>query len=150
MFTKMLMPLKYCILCIKRLSPNLASNIKRSFKGINEQILFPLKIPWLSNDFRKNKRLILILVAKFGGDSYNEYSRQEKCMFKVKNRNTRTNCEICLRLRFIRTAIEHIRISQLLLGVQFGNLNIYFQTGLTLTSYEFICKSNIHILHILF
>ena len=63
-------------------------------------------------------------------------------MFKVNNRNTKTNCEICS--RFIRTALEHISVLQLLLGVQFGNLNMYFQTGLNLTSYEFICKSNIY------
>ena len=68
-------------------------------------------------------------------------------MFKVNNRNTRTNCEISS--RFIRTAIEHIRISQLLLGVQSGTLNMYFQTGLNLTLYGFICKSNIYIFHIL-
>ena len=61
--------MKYCILCIKRLSPNFNSNIKQSFKGINQQLLFPMKIPWFSNDFRKNKSLILILEAKFGGDS---------------------------------------------------------------------------------
>ena len=40
-------------------------------------------------------------------------------------------------------ALEHIRISQLLPGVQVGTLNMYFQTGLNLTSYESICKSNI-------
>ena len=34
--TKMLMPTKYFILCIKGLSPNFASNIKQSFKGIYE------------------------------------------------------------------------------------------------------------------
>ena len=50
--------MKYCILCIKGLSPNFASNIKRSFKGINQQLPFPLKIPWFSNDFRKDKSLI--------------------------------------------------------------------------------------------
>ena len=61
--------MKYCILCINRLSRNFASNIKRSFKEINQQLLFPLKIPWFSNGFRKNKSLILILEAKFGGDS---------------------------------------------------------------------------------
>ena len=61
--------MKYCVLCTKRLSPNFAYNIKRSFKGINQQLLFPLKIPWFSNDFKKNKSLILILEAKFGGDS---------------------------------------------------------------------------------
>ena len=56
--------------CIKRLSPNFASNnISRSFKGINQQLLFPLKIPWFSNDFKKKKSLILILEVKFGGDS---------------------------------------------------------------------------------
>ena len=53
-------------------------------------------------------------------------------MFNVRNRNTRTNCETCS--RFIRTALEHIIISQLLRGVQFGNLNMYFQTGVNLTS----------------
>ena len=61
--------MKHCIQCIKRLSPNFTSNIKRSFKGSNQQLLFPLKIPWFSNDFRKKKSLILILEAKFGGDS---------------------------------------------------------------------------------
>ena len=45
--------MKYGILRIKRLSPNFASNIQQSFKGIN---LFPLKIPWFSNDFRKKKK----------------------------------------------------------------------------------------------
>ena len=67
----------------------------------------------------------------------NTPSRKNVCL------NTGTNCEICS--RFKRTALEHIRISQLLLGVQFGNLNMYFQTGLNLTSYEFICRSNIYI-----
>ena len=47
-------------------------------------------------------------------------------------------------------ALEYIRISQLLLGNQFGNLNMYFQTGPNLTSYEFICKSNIYIFHFYF
>ena len=69
-------------------------------------------------------------------------------MFKVSNRNTRTNCEIWS--RFTRTALKHIRISQLLLGVQIGNLNMCFQTGLKLASYESICKSNIYIFHIFF
>ena len=69
MCTKMLIPTKYCILCIKRLSPNFASNIKRSCKGINQKLLFPLKIPWFPNNFRKKKSLILILEAKFGDDS---------------------------------------------------------------------------------
>ena len=69
-------------------------------------------------------------------------------MFKVSNRNTRTNCEICP--RFIRTALEHIRILQIILGVQFGNLTMYFHTGLNLMSYEFICKSHIYIFHIFF
>ena len=45
--------MKYCILYIKRLSTNFTSNIKRSFKGISQQLLLPLKIPWFSNDFRK-------------------------------------------------------------------------------------------------
>ena len=48
--------MKYCILYIKRLSTNLASNIKQSFKGINQQLLFPPIISWLSNDFRKIPR----------------------------------------------------------------------------------------------
>ena len=39
-------------------------------------------------------------------------------MFKVNNRNTRTNCETCS--RFVRTAIEHIRISQLLQDFNLG------------------------------
>ena len=30
---------------------------------------------------------------------------------------------------------------------EFGNLNMHFQTGLNLTSCEFICKSNIYIFH---
>ena len=47
--------MKYCILYSKRLSTNFASNIKRSFKGINQQ-LFPLEISWFSNDFRKFPR----------------------------------------------------------------------------------------------
>ena len=83
--------MKYCILRIKGLSPNFAFNIKRSFKGIKQQLLFPLKIPWFSNDFKRNKSLILILEAKFGGDSKNEHSRQDKYMFKVNKGNTRTN-----------------------------------------------------------
>ena len=83
--------MKYCILRIKGLSPNFAFNIKRSFKGIKQQFLFPLKIPWFSNDFKRNKSLILILEAKFGGDSKNEHSRQDKYMFKVNKGNTRTN-----------------------------------------------------------
>ena len=33
-------------------------------------------------------------------------------------------------VKFIRTALEHIKVSQLLLGVQLGTLNMYFQTGL--------------------
>ena len=45
--------MKYCILYIKRLSTNFTPNIKRSFKGISQQLLLPLKIPWFSNDFRK-------------------------------------------------------------------------------------------------
>ena len=45
--------MKYCILYIKRLSTFFASDIKLSFKGINQPVLFPLKIPWFSNDFRK-------------------------------------------------------------------------------------------------
>ena len=49
----MLILMKYCILYIKRLSKNFASNIKPNFKGINQQLLFPLKIPWFTNDFRK-------------------------------------------------------------------------------------------------
>ena len=49
-------------------------------------------------------------------------------MFKVNNRSTTINCEICL--MFIRTTLEHIRISQLVLGFQFGTLNMCFQTGL--------------------
>ena len=61
--------MKYCILCIKRLSPNFASNIKRSFKGTNQQLQFLLKIPWFSKDFRKNRSLILKIEVKFGGDS---------------------------------------------------------------------------------
>ena len=85
-------------------------------------------MPWFSNDFRRNKNLILILEARFGCDPYYEHSRQEKCMFKVNNGNTRTNCEICS--KFIRTALVHIRMSQLALGVQFGTLKLYFQTGL--------------------
>ena len=68
MCTKMLIPMKYCIFCIKRLPPNFASNIKRSFEATNQQLRFPLKIPWFSKDFRKNKSLILILEATFGGD----------------------------------------------------------------------------------
>ena len=52
----MLIPMKYCILYIKRLSTNFVSNIKQRFKGINQQLLFPLKIPWLSNDFGKIPR----------------------------------------------------------------------------------------------
>ena len=60
--------MKYCFLCIKRLSPNFASNIKRSFEGINQQLRFHLKIFWFSKDFRKSKNLILILEATFGGD----------------------------------------------------------------------------------
>ena len=123
MCTKMLIPMKYCILCIKRLSPNFASNIKRSFEGINRQLRFPLKIPWFSKDFRKNKSLILILEAKFGFDSQNKHSWQEKSMFKVNKRNTRTNCAICS--RFVRTAIEHIRISQLL--QDFDVIRVYLQ-----------------------
>ena len=128
----MLIPIKYCILCIKRLSPNFASNIKRSFTGINQQFLFPLKIPWFSNDFRKKFNINIRSGIR---RRWKKHSRQEKYMFKVNNRNTRTNCEICS--RFIRTALEHIRISQ--------NLNMYLETGLNLTSYEFICKSNIYI-----
>ena len=52
----MLIPMNYCILYIKRLSTNFASNIKRSFKGISQQLLFPLEIYWFSNDFRKFPR----------------------------------------------------------------------------------------------
>ena len=33
-------------------------------------------------------------------------------------------------VKSIRTALEHIKVSQLLLEVQFGTLNMYFQTGL--------------------
>ena len=120
MCTKILIPMKYCVLCIKRMSPNFASNIKWSFEGTNQQVRFSFKITWFSKDFRKNKSLILILEAKFGGDSWNEHFRQETYMFKVNNRNTRTNCEICKVWkveRFVRTAIEHVRISQLLLGI---------------------------------
>ena len=71
-------------------------------------------------------------------------------MFKVSNRNTRTNCEICS--SFIRTSLEHNRISRLLLGVRFGNLNMYFQTGPTFDVKwnEFICKSNIYKFHTFF
>ena len=60
--------MKYYILYIKGLSPNFAFNIRRSFKGINRQLLFPLKIPWFFNDFR-TKSLILVLEAKLGDDS---------------------------------------------------------------------------------
>ena len=49
-------------------------------------------------------------------------------MFKVNKRKTRTNCKTCL--MFIRTALENIITSQLVLGVQFGTLNLCFQTGL--------------------
>ena len=61
--------MKYYILYIKGLSPNFAFNIRRSFKGINRQLLFPLKIPWFFNDLRRTKSLILVLEAKLGGDS---------------------------------------------------------------------------------
>ena len=33
-------------------------------------------------------------------------------------------------VKFIRTALEHIKVSQLVLGVPFRTLNMYFQTGL--------------------
>ena len=48
--------MKYCILYIKSLPTNFTSNIKRSFKGINQQLLFLLKIPCFSYDFRKIPR----------------------------------------------------------------------------------------------
>ena len=48
--------MKYYILYIKRLSKNFATNIKRSFKRTNQQLLFPLEISWFSNDFRKFPR----------------------------------------------------------------------------------------------
>ena len=52
------------------LSPNFACNIKRGFKETDQQLLFLQRIPYFSNDFRKNKSLlILILEAKSGGDS---------------------------------------------------------------------------------
>ena len=65
------MPMKYCIPCIKGLSLNFAFNIKRSFEGINQELLFNLepKILWFSNDFRKHKSLILKSECTFGGDS---------------------------------------------------------------------------------
>ena len=65
--TKMLLLMKYCILCIRGLSPNFA--FERSFKETNQQLLFPLKIPWFFNDFSRNKKLILILEAKSGDNS---------------------------------------------------------------------------------
>ena len=33
-------------------------------------------------------------------------------------------------VKFIRTALEHIKVSQLALGLQVATLNMYFQTGL--------------------
>ena len=48
--------MKYYILYIKRLSKNFATNIKRSFKRTNQQLLFALEISWFSNDFRKFPR----------------------------------------------------------------------------------------------
>ena len=48
------------------------------FKGINQQLLFPLKIPWFSNDFMKNNSLIPAGIY----------------MFKVENINTRSRCKI--------------------------------------------------------
>ena len=32
-------------------------------------------------------------------------------------------------VKFIRMALEYIKVSHLLLGTQFGTLNMYFQTG---------------------
>ena len=109
MCTKMLIPMKYCILYIKRLSTNFASNIKRSFKGINQQLLFPLEISWFSNDFRKfpwNSKAIAVM---------NTPGRKSVCSKSAIETPEQTgNC-----WRFIRMALEHIRISQLLPGVQF-------------------------------
>ena len=57
-------------------------------------------------------------------------------MFKyVQNRNTRANCEICS--RFIRTSLEHIRISQRVLGIHLELWISIFKQGYSLTSYEF-------------
>ena len=46
------------------LGPVSTGNIQRSFKGINQQLLFPLKIPCFSYDFRKiprNAEAILVM-----------------------------------------------------------------------------------------
>ena len=57
-------------------------------------------------------------------------------MFKyVQSRNTRANCEICS--RFIRTSLEHIRISQLVLGIHLELWISIFKQGYSLTSYKF-------------
>ena len=83
----MLLRMKYCILCIKRLLPNFASNIKQSFKGINQKLIFPLKIPWFSEDFKKNKSLILTLEAKLNK------------MGSILKMNTPHRKSICLKLK---------------------------------------------------
>ena len=56
--------MKYCILRIKGLPLNFAFNIKQSFKGINKQLLFPLKIPWFSNDFSGGIKFNINITSK--------------------------------------------------------------------------------------
>ena len=79
----------------------------------------------------------------------NSLGRTNICSKSIKETPEQT--EICSKFHGIRKALEHIRISQLVLRVQIGTLNMYFQTGLQFeVIYEFICKSNIYIFHILF
>ena len=59
----------------------------------------------------------------------NAPGRKNVCL-KSTRETPQQNEKFANTVKFIRTTLEHIKVSQLLLEVQFGTLNMYFQTGL--------------------
>ena len=59
----------------------------------------------------------------------NASGRKNICS-KLTRETPEQNEKFANTVKSIRTALEHIKVSQLLLEVQFGTLNKYFQTGL--------------------
>ena len=53
-------------------------------------------------------------------------------------------------VKFIRTVLELIKVSQLVLGVQFETLNVYFETGLNFDVIRIFFANQIFIYFIFF
>ena len=102
-----------------QISPLLSEVLKR----IKQQLIFRLKITGFSNDFWKKKKFTINIRSEIPPGKKNVFSKST-----IETPEETVNYEICS--KFIRTALKHIRTSQLTLGVQSGTLNMYFQARL--------------------